>query len=481
MPTQIRWRNPLGFSFIFLFALYACALTQNQTGEVEAHSQSDDSFRVRVDVDLVTTDITVIGNVVPKFKKEDFVVYDNRVAQDLIYFSQDQLPIAVAILIDTSTSIIGHLNELEIAALTALRRLKQEDQVALYSFAGTCNRLGDLTEDRFQIAKLLSNLEISSGGTDIYDTLRDATRYLKEKAPRRRRAIILISDNCHNVGGSAESSRTELLESSTTLYSIVTVTPGSSYCESKSRIRHIAEETGGEVFKVQGKMSVKAALEDTISRLRMQYTLGFNSSDRGRDGQFHSLIVRFADEKRCKNCRIIGRKGYYAGVAAPLLLPEETRTKPRSSSDNIDELMAQRSILIAGTTFPDLREIPFKLSAAVQTDANGIQLHLDLVIDSGGLSFVEIGSQLSYKALAAVVRADDNGKLVDTYVWKITDQLSNESYQHIRETGIPFSATIPLTVPNQNLRVVLYDENSDRIASRLVQIHNYKNVEEGRH
>jgi len=242
----------------------------------------------------------------------------------------------------------------------------------------------------------------------------------------------------------------------------------------------MAEETGGEGFEVEGQMSVKTALEDAISRLRMQYTLGFNPSDHGQEGQFHSLIIRFADENRCPNCSIIGRKGYYVGVASPLPLSEKTIIRSRSSLDDTDQLITQRIVLIAGTQFSDLYEIPFKFSTAVQTDANGMKLHIELGIDSDGLAFTSIGNQRSYKAVAAVIRAGSNGNLISMNMWRIADQLSNESYQRIKETGIPFSATIPLTVPNQNLRVVLYDENSDRIASRLVQIKNYK-VQEQKH
>ena len=144
------------------------------------------------------------------------------------------------------------------------------------------------------------------------------------------------------------------------------------------------------------------------------------------------------------------------------------------SLDDADQLITQRILLAAGIQFPDLYEIPFKLSAAVQKDANGMEFHIEILIDSEGLNFVGIGNQRSYKAVAAVIRASSNGNLIGMNMWTIADQLSNEGYQHIKETGIPFSATIPLTAPSQNLVVVLYDENSDRIASRLVQIKKYK-------
>jgi hypothetical protein len=128
---------------------------------------------------------------------------------------------------------------------------------------------------------------------------------------------------------SASISRTRLLESSTILCDIVFVPSesNSSHSKSDSAVREMAEETGGEVIEIKAPLSVTAALENAITRLRMQYTLGFNPSDRGLDGQFHYLKVRFADENRCPDCRIIGPFGYYSGVGVSTPLPNKADKK----------------------------------------------------------------------------------------------------------------------------------------------------------
>jgi hypothetical protein len=184
MSIGMRWHK-----FLFLYLLFApvqdyCAFCQAEEEKSTANTQSSQSLKIHVDVNLVTTDVTVAGSDVPEFQADDFAIYDNNVSQNLTYFSHDQLPIAVALLIDSSGSIGKHLNELQIAALTALRRLKMEDQVALYSFAYNYKRLSNLTEDRLHIAKLISHLtnegDTNCDATDILGTLRDATLYLKK-------------------------------------------------------------------------------------------------------------------------------------------------------------------------------------------------------------------------------------------------------------------------------------------------------------
>lgn len=206
MSIQIAWRRSLALCFFILFLLCSYAFNQNSPSQAETHSQSEDPFKLRVDVNLVTTDIAVMGNIVRDFTRDDFIVYDNNVVQPLSYFSRhfshNQLPIAVVLLLDTNACYVGRapqiaLNDHHVWATSALRQLKSEDQVALYWFLnGHYQRLSDLEEDRMKIVKLLKHMKFfEKNRPNIYTTINKATKYLKENFPHRRRAIILISDN----------------------------------------------------------------------------------------------------------------------------------------------------------------------------------------------------------------------------------------------------------------------------------------------
>jgi VWFA-related protein len=357
MSIQIAWRKSLAICFFILFLLCSYAFNQNSLSQAETHSQSEDLFKLRVDVNLVTTDIAVTGKIVPDFTRDDFIVYDNNVVQPISYFSQhyshNQLPIAVVLLFDTNACYIGRepqiaLIDHHIWSISALRQLKSDDQALLYAFLnGHYQRLSDLEEDRMEMVKLLKHSKLfEKNRPDIYSTINKAIKYLKENFPHRRRAIILVSDNyprpdaCRMLdpagsrdrdsARSALISRTKLLESSTILCDIVFVpSESTSHSKTDSAIREMADKTGGEVIEIKAPLSVTAALENAITNLQMQYTLGFNPSDRGFNGQFHYLKVRFTDENRCTDCRIIGRFGYYSGVgvSTPLQLPNKEERK----------------------------------------------------------------------------------------------------------------------------------------------------------
>lgn len=448
---------------------------ENETVDDLQRQQAGESFKIKVDVDLVTTDVTVIGNA-PELKAEDFILYDNGVAQTVSHFSRDQYPLAVAILIDGSLSIRPYLPMLQVAAASALRRLKPEDQVVLYSFNSRISRHGDLTQDRIQIADKIGKIQVALG-TNIYGTIFEAANYLCKKAPRRRRAIILVSDNCHAMGTrSAESCGVELLETNTTLYNIRT--PGdnaSAYAgqcfQSDTAIRRLAAETGGEVFDVQRPISLQEALEKAISALRLQYTLGFNPSSPGGKGSFHKLDVKLASVDKCPQCRLLARRGYYAGVTAPLPPPEEARSAPILSPQRTDRLLVQKSIMTAGSIDVDLAGIPFTVRTSEQNGPGGApQIQVDLQIHLAGVTFRDVGGKHACRLCVAIFYADSKGRILGSDWRNIEGELSDENYDRALKTGVRYSAVIPLKDKKQMLKIVVYDEQSDRVGSRLVRL-----------
>jgi hypothetical protein len=193
--------------------------TSNSAGqEKEDHKPepNDELFKVAVKVDLVTTDVMVMGDNVPELRAEDFAVYDNGVAQQISHFSHDQ-PISIALVVRNSTSFF------EYEALKALRILRTGDQITLYSTSG--DRLCDLTEDRFKAFNIIRFMGHDQyHPEDLFGAIYDAARYLKREAPGPH-AIILLGCNDDMWGGRKEAEHTEqnrieLLETATTLYDL---------------------------------------------------------------------------------------------------------------------------------------------------------------------------------------------------------------------------------------------------------------------
>jgi len=488
------------------FALGPIGDAAAQTPEAGAPAPAAKRYTIRTDVTMVTTDVTVVGPEMTDLGKEDLVVYDNGVAHPVTYLSRNQLPLAIGLLIDTSLSVQPYLPLIQVAAGAALRSMRPEDTAVLYAFNASPDRRSRLTNDRVEIAQKISKLQFNMG-TDIYSTISDAARYLQKEAPNYRRALIMISDNYHvtMVGGftfgmgmagsidmteqdsSADAARARSLEAAATIHSIRTPSVGADSTGSVPRIRRIVADTGGETLDITGWTSLQAAMEEILLKLRKQYTIGFNPTDFGPDGSYHKLEIKFADPNRCPECRILARSGYYAGVASPQPAEGGKIKNPKHSREEADAMIIQQSIVTAGTYVftsgfqntaedavanmrqSDLGDIKVRASARPTQDAGGKKvMSVDVSIDTDRVKFNRIGDLWGCKLHIGLFYFNEYMNYLGSEVRILEGQLSEETYRKTVESGIVYTGEIPLKVPKQSVKVVVYDENSDRAGSKLV-------------
>jgi Ca-activated chloride channel family protein len=298
-------------------------------------SPEQGEFTLKVDVSMVLVEATVRddkGRIVDDLKREDFHLFEDGVEQQITYFSRDELPLAVALVVDGSRSISFMLPELHHAAYDTLSQLKPEDQVALYAFATYPERLVDLTTDRKSIADSIMGIG-SAGGTDIADALHAAIHYLGQEARDRRHAVIMFSDNQPTANGEfnpAEVIRLAL-ETQTIVYSVrvgrdplggTLDEPG--FIPGARWVNKVMLETGGEIIDMAAVGSAQEAMAAVIARLKQRYTLGYQSSNTRRDRAFREIDVRLSGRAQGPKhlYRIFARHGYYP---APESAPPSSR------------------------------------------------------------------------------------------------------------------------------------------------------------
>ena len=423
-------------------------------------------FKIKVNVELVPVDVTVYGTPVRDLQAEDFIVYDNKAAQPVIYFSRDQLPLAVAMVVDSSGSLTAYLPELRAAAHSALGTLKAEDQVVLFGFAAFPARLTDFSHDHDPIVQTLVSFK-TAGSTNIWDALFVAAHYLRSQAADRRRAIILISDNGQivNWGQTWQSARQELLEAGATLYAIETLGTGSLYAESDS-VRRIAADTGGEALSVSSGQLLAAALNRSISYLRMQYTLGFAPPAGKQDGAFHDLSVALKNANLCPDCRLHARKGYYAGTPPPA--DASNRQQRKVPPGTRVEFAVYDRITVAAADMVEVDDIPFEIKTARPPGAwDRLLTRVDLRIDAAKVRFRMANGLHTASLCIALFSALSDGVFFATD-WKVVDvQLKEDEYQQTLKSGIAYTAQIR-GAPD-TLKAVVCDLQSDAIGSKRVR------------
>jgi len=234
----------------------------------------------------------------------------------------------------------------------------------------------------------------------------------------------------------------------------------------------MVDMTGGELLEVDSSTSLQAALEEAIRNIRHQYTLGFNPSNPGEAGSHHKLDIKLTTQDHCPGCKLRTRGGYYSGIPASLPSTNNMQPNPQVSTGKANELLIQQCIVIAGTSRLDLPDIPFKVETIDQPGQNGqSQLEVEFIIDPAGIEFKKVEGLHSCNLHIAIFYADHKGKLLD-YNWKkLEARLNPEDYIRVMKEGFLYTTTVPIEDEEQLLKVVVYDETSNKIGSKLVTIH----------
>jgi len=309
---------------VALAILLAIGSLMTAPGGLTAGQDTQGASTIRVDVNLVLLEATVktkSGQIMDALKKDDFVVREDGKQEKVQHFSRDQIPLAMALVVDLSDSIQPFLGALRDASYVALQTLKPDDQVALYAFSTVAQQLVPLTKNKRQVAEKFDTLQIG-GATNINGAIYDVAQYLLQAAPNGRRVIVLISDNVatYNGGVRPHDSIYESLAADASVYSLRV--PGDNPLSTRIAaaqepglidVRKLCEQTGGEVFEVEKAGGVPEAFAAMIERIKTRYTLGYYSAANPGEGRLHKLDIMLAPSfgKKGRDYVVLSKTGYY--------------------------------------------------------------------------------------------------------------------------------------------------------------------------
>ncbi len=312
---------------MFLLWMQPLKLNAQATAPTVRSKTSSSSVPIfKANVDLVLVEVGVHderGRAVGDLEKDNFSVFEDGKQQEMSFFSHEELPLAVALVVDNSSSIAAALQELRVGALNTLSILKPEDKVAIFSFAARPEMVEGLTSNHEALSVDLWALS-PYGGTALNDAIYDAAQYLGGSAVGSRRAVILVSDNepsDEQTRGVEETVRAAQ-QAGTPVYSIkVGFLDGHSRAffqtHSEARlhdVERICKQTGGVLIDTREGTSVTEAMETIINWLKQGYTLGYYPSNRKHDGTFRAIEVHVdrGRQPRKSKTTIYAKPGYYA-------------------------------------------------------------------------------------------------------------------------------------------------------------------------
>jgi VWFA-related protein len=278
------------------------------------------SFRIAVDVPLVVLQATVTdrqGSVVTNLGERDFQVYENGVPQHIQLFKNEDIPVAVGLVIDHSASMSPKLAEVTAAARAFVRSSNREDEVFVVNFNEIASlglppsvRFTDSTADLERAIMALP----TRGQTALYDAIARALEQL-QTGSREKKVLIVVSDGGDNASKLGLDQVMKLAEESSAVIYTVGLFDEQDSDRNPGVLKRVARATGGEAF-LPGELGEVVAICERIARdIRHQYTFGYAPSNPARDGSYRAIRV-LARSNGPGKLSVRTRKGYIAGHKA---------------------------------------------------------------------------------------------------------------------------------------------------------------------
>ena len=333
-------------SCMLFFVLSVCLFAQEPSVKSEQQKPDDRSFSIKVNVDLVVLNLTVMdekGINITNLKREDFSVFEDGIQQDLSDFHTVEAPFHLVLVLDTSISTRTSLSLIKKAASNFADELRPNDSISVAEVNFFARQVQDFTSDRKAIRKAIQGLTTYPyGGSKVYDGVSQAAKQL-QAVEGGRKAIVILSDGMENFSGIKFEDLRRLLAQGDAVFYPITIqnkdrqkdllqnyirTADASKPENApilknareslsvleevyqiqtERLQTLADETGGKIFFVSDLADLAGEYSKVAQELRNTFSLAYYSKNTWRDGTMRKIRV----EVKNPNYHVRTRTAYY--------------------------------------------------------------------------------------------------------------------------------------------------------------------------
>jgi Ca-activated chloride channel family protein len=300
---------------------------------------SQDTLQVKVS--LVSVGVRVTDSrlrSISGLKAGDFSVLDDGVPQKIEFFSSEEQPITLGILLDHSSSMASNakLDRAKEAARKLVETTRQGSEYFYIAFDERVHLASDFTTDREKVDSAIQETKLG-GGTSLYDAIVQGV-VLSNKARLPRQALVVISD------GADQHSRYQLQqvlhlvrESEMQVYTIgyfgaseersfatkdetIPLIDGIEIDNPRLVLNELARDSGGVAFFPKSDAELAKAVDEITNDLRTQYTLAFYPRLAETETRYHQLRVTV----RGGRYAVRARPGYGTAEIPPPLAHRDT-------------------------------------------------------------------------------------------------------------------------------------------------------------
>ena len=326
----------------FVVPLASAQTTQARPTPTPPVDPQDEEIRIDTEVvNILFTAQDKERRLLLGLKKEDVRILEDGKPQELIAFTrQADLPLSLAILIDTSISQERTLPEEKLAAISFLESFirPKQDEVAVISFTGESTLEQGMTNNLQRLRRAIDRVKFVApagyigggvmaptppisgtgtqvaGSTAIWDSIWVTAADVLGPAPEKtRRAIILLSDG-YNTSGQKKLEEAVLAaqKAEAVIYSVGI---GDNFYSGvdEGALKKISERTGGRAFFPRDERQLREAFKQIEEEMRSQYLLSYEPNNQALDGSYRKIEITLANPELAKQkVKLTHRQGYFA-------------------------------------------------------------------------------------------------------------------------------------------------------------------------
>jgi Ca-activated chloride channel family protein len=254
------------------------------------------------------------SDAVPNLPQSAFLVVEDNEPQTITFFSHADVPVAVGLVIDNSSSMIARHGMVLSGATAFADSSHPEDEVFTIIFNENI-QLGlpptvKFTTNRTLVRSTL--LRFPAGGmTALHDAVIAGLEHLQE-ATHQKRVLIVLSDGKDNASQHSEDDMLQRAARSDAIIYTVSTARIASSVSNPGLLRELAEASGGVGFFPRREEQVVEAFTEIATNIRRGYSLGYTPTNTTHDGRYRRVKVLVRMPGRTNNLRVSARDGYLA-------------------------------------------------------------------------------------------------------------------------------------------------------------------------
>jgi Ca-activated chloride channel homolog len=289
---------------------------------------------------------------ISNLKVEDIRVLEDGQPQQVFTFQQNtDLPLSLAILIDTSASEERTLPDLKAAARAFLESvLRAKDEAAVISFTGETTLEQSFTGSIDRLRRAIDRVEFVppsgyigggvvvngtppisgtnqslAGSTAIWDAIWVTTdEVISDSAEHTRRAIILLTDGDDTSSRMKMHEAIERAQKADALIYSIGIGDRYTFNVDEGSLRKISEKTGGRAYFPSNERDLRDAFAQIQRDLREQYLVAYSPSNKNRDGSYRRVEIQVINPSLRQELKLNYRPGYFSKPTTP----EPVRRRP---------------------------------------------------------------------------------------------------------------------------------------------------------